>query len=421
MVPEKFVEKLENVVGSNDILFNSRVIEVYSTDASPYFGRAVAVVRPENYEEVSEIIKIANKYSVPVVPRGAGSGTSGGAVPKDAVVIDMKKMSKINVFEDDMVVFSEAGAILYEIKKELERYGLFIPPEPGSLKIATIGGFVANNGSGKRGLKYGSIRNFVVGINAVLPDGKIVRIPNKTHRSTGISHQIFIGSEGTLGVITGVYLRAIPLPESKKTYLISVKQTDSLRKILFEVLKAFPDAIEYIDLRSSVSLGFDECDHIVVEIFGDDRNAERILNSLGGITLEGREEELFWEKRETLGAEIAKKGTRVYAGEDFAVPFSKFDKFIEKIRKIESETGSEIFIYGHLDTCNLHPAIVSESFDDAMRTAEKISKTALEMGATIGEHGFAMRWEFLKGLEIYRRLKYCLDQRNILNPGKFGI
>ncbi len=421
MVPEKFIDRLEDVVGSDDLIYNSRVTEVYSTDASPYSGRAVAVVRPENPEEVSEILKLANHHSVPVVPRGAGSGTSGGAVPRNAVVIDMKKMDGIEVYQDDMIVFSEAGAILHDIKRSLCKFDLFIPPEPGSLRIATAGGFVANNGSGKRGLKYGSVRNFVAGINAVLPDGKIVRITYRTHRSPGINHQVFVGSEGALGVITGIYLRAIPIPEEKKTYLIPLKNTTEIEKSLKRILKVLPDAVEYIDSKSSSALGYGEEEFIAVEVFGDDRYAERVIDSLGGISIESQEEKRFWERRETLGAEIAKKGSRVYAGEDFAVPFSRLSDFIEKIKDVERETGSEIFVYGHLDTCNLHPAIVSESFEDSMRAAGRLADTALKMGATVGEHGVALRWEFLKGLDVYRRLKYCLDQKNILNPGKFGL
>ncbi len=421
MVPEKFIERLEDVVGSNDIIYGSRVIEVYSTDAGPYSGKAIAVVRPESAEEVSEILRLANHHSVPVVPRGAGSGTSGGAVPKNAVVIDMKKMDRIEVYQDDMIIFSEAGAILHDIKKSLDRFNLFIPPEPGSLRIATVGGFVANNGSGKRGFKYGSIRNFVAGINAVLPDGKIIRIPYRTHRSPGINHQVFVGSEGTLGVITGVYLRAIPVPEERKTYLIPLKDSGELEKTLRKILRTLPDAAEYIDSKSSSALGLGEEEFIAVEIFGDDRYAERVMDSFGGVHLEGDEERRFWERRETLGAEIAKKGARVYAGEDFAVPFSRLSDFIEKIKEVERRSKSEIFIYGHLDTCNLHPAIVSESFDGAIKAADMLADVALKMGATVGEHGVALRWEFLRGLEVHRRLKYCLDQKNILNPGKFGL
>jgi len=421
VVPEKFIDRLEDVVGSNDLIHSSRVTEVYSTDASPFSGKAVAVVRPESDDEVSEILKLANSHSIPVVPRGAGSGTSGGAVPKNAVVLDMKKMDEIKVFDEDMIVFSEAGAILNDIKKSLSEYGLFIPPEPGSLKIATAGGFVANNGSGKRGLKYGSIRNFIAGINAVLPDGKIIKIPYRTHRSPGIAHQIFVGSEGTLGVITGIYFRAIPIPESKKTYLIPLKSAEEMKDMLMNVLRTLPDAVEYMDSKSSLALGLDERDHIAVEIFGEDRNAEKVISALGGVALEGRGEAQFWERRETLGAEIAKRGTRVYAADDFAVPFSKIADFIKMVRDVERIGKSEIFIYGHLDTCNFHPAIVSESFDEAMKAAVLIAKKAIKMDTTVGEHGLALRWEFARGLELYRRMKYCLDQRNILNPGKFGV
>jgi len=420
VLPKTALEELTKIVGENDIIHDSRILEVYSTDASPFYGRAHAVVRPESETEVSEILKLANSSNFPVVVRGSGSGTAGGAVPNNSLVVDMKKMDRIEVFPEDMIVYCEAGAILYNIKKELGRHDLFIPPEPGSVKIATIGGFVANNGSGKRGLKYGGIRNYIVGMNVVLPDGKIVRMPAKTHRAPGMAHQLFVGSEGTLGIITGIYLRAIPLPEKKQTFLLSFKELDEMFEKAKRILKHLPDAVEYIDDKSSSMMGIGETHTIAVEVFGKNRELEKLLQSEKCEVLEDEEEKKFWEKREMLGAEIAKAGKRIYAGEDFAVPFSEIARFIQEIKKAEMRYNAKLFIYGHLDSMNIHPAIISDDFEQALSLANELYRIAMRFNATIGEHGVAMRWGFSVNKEIYRRLKYCLDQKNVLNPGKFG-
>jgi len=415
------VNALKEIFGEEDVLHSTRVLEVYSTDASPFYGKALAVVRPESEKEISKFLKLAEKHGIAVVPRGSGSGTAGGAVPENAVVVDMKKMDRIEVFPEDMIVFAQAGAIISDIKRELEKHDLFLPPEPGSVRIATIGGFVANNGSGKRGLKYGTIRNYVVGMNVVLPDGKVVRIPGKTHRVPGMSCQVFVGSEGTLGIITGVYLRVLPAPSSRKTYLIEFDDAGEMVSHLTGILRHLPDSVEYIDERCASLLDFSEAHYLAVEVFGENKALEDHLADLNCEMLEGDEERRFWERRETLGAEIARKGTRIYAGEDFAVPFSRIGEFISSVREVEREFDAEVYIYGHLDTSNLHPAIVSESPEESLRLAERLYKLAIKLGATVGEHGVAKRWEFLKGREIVRRLKYCLDPAGIMNPGKFGV
>ncbi len=412
---------LKEIFGEDDVLYGTRALEVYSTDASPFFGRAIGVVRPENEREISKLLRLCGKHGIPVVPRGSGSGTAGGAVPENAIVVDMKKMSRIEVNEDDMIVYAEAGAIIGDIKDELAKHDLFIPTEPGSVRIATIGGFVANNGSGKRGLKYGTIRNYVVGMNVVLPDGKIVRMPGETHRVPGLSSQLFIGSEGTLGVITGVYLRALPAPESSVTYLIRFDSLNEMLDGLRKILRCLPDAVEYIDERCASLIGLQESHYLAVEVFGGSRSVENLISSLHAEVLEGEDERRFWTRRETLGAEIAKKGTRVYAGEDFAVPFSRLAEFITEIRRIERDGKAEVFIYGHMDTANIHPAIVSDDPAESLRMADELYSLARKLEATVGEHGVAKRWTFLRGREVYRRLKYCLDPLNIMNPGKFGI
>ncbi|MBE8538594.1 FAD-binding protein [Geoglobus acetivorans] len=413
-MPEtKLEEKLISIFGQDDVLFGTAALKAYSTDASPFTGNALAVVRPESQSEISDLLKLAARHSIPVTPRGSGTGTSGGAVPSNSIVVDMKKMDRIEIYEEDMVAYVQAGAIIHDLKKELEKHGLFLPPEPGSVRIATIGGFVANNGGGKRGLKYGSIRNFVTGVEAVLPDGETINTGSRTHRNPECAAGIFAGSEGRFGIITGIYLKTLPLPECRHTALVRVSELSELPVILKRILKLLPDAVEFIDRRCVELLDLGAEELIAVEFFTSESEMDKL--GIRYEKLEGREERKFWEMRETLGVEIAKKGTRIYAAEDFAVPFSKLAGFISAVYSLEERYSAEVYIYGHLDTANIHPAIVSNDFSSSLMFAEELYSIAEKFEATIGEHGAGRRWD-VKENDLYRRLKRCLDTGNILNP-----
>ncbi len=412
----QLLESLKDVVGEDDFLSESRALIVYSTDASPFFGNALAVLRVENAKEVSKILRIAYENEIAVVVRGAGTGISGGAIPRNAIIIDTKKMNHFKIYEDDMIVVAEAGVIIGDLISELKKRGLFLPPEPGSASIATIGGFVANGGSGKRALKYGTIKNYLIGVEAVLPDGKIVEIDYRTHKTPGFLHSIFAGSEGTLGVITKVILRVIPLPEERRTFILEVNGFEEAYKICKNVIKYLPESVEYMDRSLAEKMGFSS-DIIAIEDF---HKNERLFNNLKdrAIILYGEEEDRFWKKRGFIGVIANKDKKRYYIADDYIVPFSKAVIFEKKLRKIAKEKEIDLKIFSHLDTANFHPAVISDDIEKAIDFAESVNELALKFNGTIGEHGIGLRNIFIKEIGFYRRVKFCLDQKNIMNPGK---
>ena len=405
---DKLIDELVNIVGENDVLYGSSALSIYSVDASPFFGNALAVVRPETAEEVSEIIKVANEYKVKIYPRGAGTGTKGGVVPFGGIVIDMKKMNDVEVNEEDLICVAESGAVMGKIKKEAAKKGLFLPPEPGSAEVATIGGFVAVGGSGKRALKYGAVSNYLAGIEVVLPDGKIFSSFYYTHKSPPFPNNIFVGSEGTLGVITKVALRLLPLPENRRTLISEFESFKEAFEVAKKLIKFLPECVEYADEKVAERLGYDG--HIIaVEDFSENKKLEEVLGEFD--ELRGKEEENFWRVRSSIGSLSVGSRKRFYLADDYVVPFSKAVEFEKIVRDVEKEAGVEVFLYSHLDTCNFHPAVIAESLEQALNF-EKILEGKIS-GIVYGEHGRGLKEKI-----NFRRLKECLDERNIMNPEK---
>ncbi len=410
---DKLIRELANIVEEDDILYGTHALAVFSADASPFIGKALAVVRPESLEEVVEIVKVANRYKVRLYPRGAGTGTKGGVVPFEGIVVDMKKMNRVEVFEDDMICKAESGAVISKIKEKCLDKNLFLPPEPGSSEVATIGGFVAVGGSGKRALKYGTIANYVSGVEAVLPNGDVVSFSNRTHKYPPLPQSVFVGSEGAFGIIVSVTLRLLPAPETRRTLVAEFESFEDAFKKSREVIKLLPDCVEYSDEKVAEKLGYSG--HVVaVEDFFENEKLERALGSFE--ELRGKDEERFWKVRGSVGSISSDGKKRFYLADDFAVPFSRAVEFEKAVREAERECGVDVYLYAHLDTCNFHPAVVTDSLESALKFEEALEKRAFSLGAVFGEHGVGLK--NLKTFEHLRRLKKCLDEQNIMNPGK---
>ena len=408
------------MVGENDVL-TGNATKVYGYDASPLITSPLVVVRVENSQEVSDVLRIASKYRIPVTPRGAGTSTAGNASGR-GIVVDMKKMNSLNM-DSDFVLEAEAGAIMGRIKEYLERKGYFLPPEPGSVEICTIGGFVANAGSGKRGLKYGTIRDYVQGVEVVLPDGSVNFVGTKYLKDCGYGiHSLFVGSEGTLGIITKIWLKVLPLPAFKQTFVCEVKRLKDCVAATLEVLKHLPDSVEFMDGESASLLGFSS-NVLAVEfashVPSDFGEAARILEKFGNVhVLEGDEERNFWRKRSLLGAELG-KGRRVYAGDDIIAPIPELPSVIGLVERIAGRYGFESFFFGHLDTGNIHPIVVGDEKKGADFSKE-LYRGVKERGWDVGEHGYGeVRKELLSDRRsIIERIKGALDPQNIMNPGR---
>lgn len=408
------------MVGEDDVL-TGRAIKVYGYDASPLVTSPLVVVRVENAQEVSAVLRLASEYGIPVTPRGAGTSTAGNSAGR-GIVVDMKKMNRFHM-ESEFILEAEAGAIMGNIKQYLEQKGLFLPPEPGSVEICTIGGFVANAGSGKRGLKYGTIRDYVQGVEVVLPDGSINFAGTRYLKDCGYGlHSLFVGSEGTLGIITRVWLKVLPLPAFRQTFICEVKELEDCVKATLEILKCMPDSVEFMDFKSASMLGYSS-NLLAVEFAShlpsDFSQAREILEKFGAThALEGKEEREFWRRRGLLGAELG-KGRRVYAGDDIIAPISELPSVIQIVKRIAEKYGFESFFFGHLDTGNIHPIIVGDEAR-GINFSRELYREIKARGWDIGEHGYGeVRKELLSDREgMIEKIKGSLDPQNVMNPGR---
>lgn len=454
-------KKLKKIVGDKYVSMDPAILKVYSCDVSPYKGFADFVVRPKSVKEVSEVVKLANEYCIPVIPRGAGSGTTGGAVPiNGGIVVDLTRMNRIlEIDTANLQVVVEPGVIHAKLNKKLAKFGYFFPPDPGSSEIATIGGLIANGGSGMRSVKYGTTKDYVLALEIVLPNGDIVNIGTKALKSASGYDlpRLFVGSEGTLGIITKARLKILPLPPARAVLLATFDDLERAGKAVVETFanRIIPSAIEILDktaleavknYKKSLDIPIVEA-MLLFEVDGTHSGVKEeikkimdICENVGAIKVEvatskSKCEEL-WSARALVGAAVAAldpNRIRVYEAEDITVPISKVPQMLIKIREISEKYQLKIVTFGHIGSGNLHPAILVNVFDDVeleklQKVSEEIHRASLELGGTTtGEHGIGiarakfMETEHGKALEIMRAIKKALDPNNIMNPGKMGL
>jgi glycolate oxidase subunit GlcD len=454
-------DKLKSIVGEENASMDEAVLRVYSYDVSPYKGRPDFVVRPGTPEEIAEIVKLANQYKIPVIPRGAGSGAAGGAVPVNGgIVIELTRLNRIlEIDTANLQVVVEPGVVHATLNKELAKLGYFFPVDPGSTDMATIGGLISNGGSGMRSVKYGVTRDYVMQLEIVLPSGEIVTVGSKAPKSASGYDlpRLFVGAEGTLGIITKARLKILPMPQAKALVLAAF---DDLEKAGNAVVNTFaagivPSGLEILD-RSALeavktyrpnldipiveALLLFEVDGTPAGIREEAARIEEVCKNTGAVkvdiaTSKERFDEL-WAARAVVGAATTALNpdcTRVYEAEDITVPITNVPKILLKIREIGKKYGMNIVTFGHIGSGNLHPALVINVLDDdewdkLWKVSEEIQTAALEMGGTTtGEHGIGiararfMEAEHGKAMELMRVIKKALDPNNIMNPGKMAL
>ena len=418
-------------------------------------GEAGVVVLPETVEEVAEVVRYAAEKKVPIVSRGSGTGLSGGSVPAaDAIVLCLVRMDRIlEVDERNLTAHVEAGAITQKIAEAADAVGLLYPPDPGSMKISTIGGNVAENSGGLRGLKYGVTRDYVMGMEVVLASGEIVRLGNKCVKDVaGYSMKdVFIGSEGTLGIITKVLLKLVPKPAAKKTLLATFAQMDAAADTVSAIIaaKIIPCTLEFLDRITikcvedfaKIGLPLDAEAILLMETDGHPavvaeqaEQMEKIARASGAVTVQvaaNAEEatKLATARRSAFSALARVAPTTIL--EDATVPRSELTKMIRFIQEVGARHRLRIGTFGHMGDGNLHPTFLTDERNaDEMARVEKamheIFDYALALGGTItGEHGVGLaKKTFLPAalgdasLALLRQLKRTLDPDGILNPGK---
>lgn len=429
------------------------VAAAYSHDQSRFTDHAVprAVLMPRSTEEVSQCLKMAHDHRIPVVPRGAGSGLSGGAnASTDCLVLSVHRMNQIlEVDAADRFAVVQPGVITASLRAAAKEVGLFYPPDPGSVEMSTVGGNAATNAGGMCCVKYGVTADFVIGLEVVLADGRVMRTGRRTVKGVAgydLTH-LFVGSEGTLGVITEVTVRLVPEPGPSHTLVASFSSLKDAGAVVSEVTRAglTPSLLEILD-RTTVRavdqmahMGLGEDVEALLLVQSDDKHADVLLGRVSAIcedqgvsdlahSSDPAESAMLLEARRLALPALERLGDWLL--DDVAVPRSRIVEFIVAVEEISSRLGLTIGVFGHAGDGNLHPTVI---FDDAdadsraatLRAFEEMTRKALELGGTItGEHGVGrLKRDWLAreldpvAATVHGTIKSALDPRGILNPG----
>ncbi len=452
--------ELQKIVGMDRASCDEGELYCYSFDSSYVRGHADYVVRPKSTAEVSAIVKLAALRGIPIVPRGSASGLTGGAVPvRGGVVLDMTGMSHLlEIDTENMQVLVEPGIVHGKLNKELAKHGFFFPPDPGSSEMCSLGGLISNGGSGMHSVKYGTVKDYVLDLEVVLPDGDIINTGCKAPKTSAGYNltQLYIGSEGTLGVITRARLRICALPETKTVLMAMFSRLEDAGTAASEVLKSgvTPSAMEIMDISAirAVKKYQPEIDLPLVEamlIFEVDgyrestlREAALIVDICGRcsgqtkVALNREEEEKIWSGRRLVSVVISRLNpgkVSIYEAEDIGMPIRDVPAMLKNIREIGERHGLDIVVFGHIGDGDLHTGIAIDIMDEkewkkVHAAKDEIYDAILKLGGTLsGEHGIGViRASYMpriygKGHEIMKAIKKAIDPCNIMNPGKMGF
>ncbi|MCX5808829.1 MAG: FAD-binding protein [Proteobacteria bacterium] len=450
----KIIDEIVQIVGKENALTALEHRKCYSYDARTDGVAPDMVVFPSSAEEVSQILILANRHVFPVIPRGQGTGLTGGSVPVNGgVVLVFTRMNKIlEIDTENLIAIVEPGAITFEIQEEVARYGLFYPPDPASYKYSSIGGNAAECAGGPNSLKYGVTRDYVLGLEVVQPTGEIINTGVKTMKGV-VGYdltRLFVGSEGTLGVITKIILKLIPLPEAKATILALFREVEEAAESVSAIIAAriVPSAIEFMDKASikcseqANPMGFPEGlgGLLLIEVDGDNESIQSQAKKVQKIILEKnavqctmtqdpKEADTLWKARRTL-SQATYNLNPVKIAEDVVVPRSKIPTLIRALEEMEKRFGIPILSFGHAGDGNFHVSIMikdtPEDREKAEEAVKEIFTETIKLGGTLsGEHGIGLSKAAYLGMELspevmntMKKIKRLFDPNNILNPGK---
>jgi glycolate oxidase len=460
MIPADARQQLQTIVGAEHVLDGELDRFGYSYDSSFVpFDRAHQpdlVVRPGDTAQVAAVLVLAQARGIPVTARGTASGRSGGCVPlAGGIALAMGRMDRIlELDERNMMVRVQPGVRTMDLYGHCAARGLFYPPDPASWKYSTLGGNVAENAGGMRAVKYGVTSSYVMGLEVVLADGSVIRTGGKAIKNvTGYNlTQLFVGSEGTLGVVTEILLRLIPMPPARTTLQLLFGSLEDAGDTVHAILQAgmVPAAAELMDGISlqavarhqdlAIDPGIEAC--LVLELDGPDpaalaEQAARIEaiardhRAAGTRVAAGPEEsEAIWAIRRGLSSAIGAMAPDRF-GEDISVPRDAFPEMIRRIRGIARDHDLTIAVYGHAGDGNVHPSVLADlarpgQEERVHRAIEAIFRAALDLGGTLsGEHGIGItKKPYLElalgraGVAALKAVKAALDPKGILNPGK---
>jgi glycolate oxidase len=451
-------KKLAQILGKEHLLTDWENRTCYGYDATNRLFLPDAVVFPGTTNEISEIVRLANQHRFPVIPRGAGSGFTGGSVPvQRGVVLSLERMNRIiEIDEADLVAVVEPGVVTGQLHRETSRKGLFFPPDPASMEFSTIGGNVAECAGGMRAFKYGVTRDYVLGLEVVLPDGEILQTGGRTIKNV-VGYdlmRLFVGSEGTLGIITKITLKLIPLPGARGTIQAFFGALEDAGRAISRVLEAriFPSAMELVDRASlecvakTRNLDFprEAQAMLLIEVDGPKVAISELIHAVQEVcadfaplsiraSCDETEAEALWAVRRAISPSLARiRPHRL--NEDIVVPRSRLPEVIMRVQAIAKDHQIPIATFGHAGDGNLHVAVLHDRANRhetsrAEAALETVMRTTLELGGSIsGEHGIGTsKAAFLPlevsevSLELMKRIKGLLDPNGVLNPGKIFL
>lgn len=464
------VEGLKSILGKEKVIDDPAVVSLYSREPSGLAASAAAVVFPESTSDVSKLVSFAFKHEIKLFPQGSTTALSGSAVPEEGgIVVSFERMNRIlGVSVVDSLVDVEPGVRIGDLNVELARHGYMFPIDPGSVTISTIGGAINAGAGGLRGAKYGTTRDWVLGLTAVLPDesGTVLRLGCRTTkcRQGYDLVRLLVGSEGTLAMVTEATLRIAPLPEGAAVSLAFFKELEDLFEAYREIKESRiqPLILEFMDHETTLLakeasgakveaeghmlLAAIDCNREAVDRFAD--WLARVMERRGAIrTYIARSMEeaeamgLFTLRRSLFPAQVF-MGQRSFPGrkllvllEDIAVPPSRLLDAVREIREVSRDLGLKVSIGGHVGDGNLHPSTAFPLDDERLKAKvvewhEKITKIAIKLGGTVSaEHGIGLlkkeplRQELAalgseRAIALMREIKRVFDPKNILNPGK---
>jgi glycolate oxidase len=440
-INSKVFEELCDAIGRENVFDNIEERVCYSLDATKEKSIPDLVIRPHSTEQVSNVLSIANKHNIAICPRGAGAGLSGGVVPiKGGIAMDMKNMNRIEeINARDLTVTVEPGVVTKDLQDEVAKFRLFYPPESGSVGFSTIGGNVAECTGGMTGMKYGVTRDYVLALEIVLPDGSVINTGRKTLKSV-VGYDLtrfFVGSEGTLGVLTKITLKLLPMPEKIGTVMSFFKDIDSALNTTDSVLiknHLHPRSLEFADktcidaVRDSTEEKIPEEAEalLLIDVDGNEKNVANDISRIDALCRENnalktsiantdKERNTLWDISKSVSPSLFKVSS-VKFNEDCCIPRSKVREILKKVYELSKTYSLQVAAFGNIGEGHIHLNVIYDNGEEVdvsvHNLVSQILKEVVSISGTITSELSPHE------IEIMKDLKKMFDPKDIMNPGK---
>lgn len=450
-----FINELNRIVGREHVMDALEDRTCYSYDASIREGLPDIVVKPGDVSEIAEIMRLARTYNIPVTPRGAASGVTAGAVPlKGGISLGVTRLNRIIEIDTvNKVAVVEPGVITQDLINAVDNAGLLYPPDPASSKVSTMGGNIAECAGGPKGVKYGITRDYVLALEVVLPDGQVVTVGNPIDGDMSGPDwtMLFVGSEGTVGIVTKIFVKLVDKPATKQTVLAIFDRLDDAATTVSTIIASgiIPTTLELMDnttIRAvedylNAGLPIDADAILLIEVDGSEASVQKqsskviyVCNACGASRTEiaktADEINKLWHARRSINPACGRIApTKI--SEDATVPRSEIPAMVRSVKEIAEKHNLKIIIFGHAGDGNLHPNFLTnkhnkEEMERVEAAIHDLFRVALNLGGTLsGEHGIGsvkapfLKWEIGEvGFEAGKKVKNAFDPQGILNPGK---